>query len=124
MRIREIETEHFMVDIQGMFFELQPVAFEGRIWGVKPVCQHLRTIPDYCSFRGMLALGGNETTPNNDNNAVVGSRRAASGSARVTTFGVGDVRKGGEVRGAMHKCRLASRRIRFSLPASSAKRFT
>ena len=72
MRIREVETEHFMVDIQGMFYELQPIAFEGRIWGVKPICQHLRIIPDYCSYRGMLALGGNETTPNDDNNAVVG----------------------------------------------------
>lgn len=72
MRIREIETEHYMMDIQGMFYELQPIAFEGHIWGVKPVCQHLRTIPDYCSFRGMLALGGNETSPNSDNNAVAG----------------------------------------------------
>ena len=64
MRIREVETEHFMMDIHGMFYELQPIAFQDRIWGVKPVCQHLRIIPDYCSFRGMLALGGNETTPN------------------------------------------------------------
>jgi hypothetical protein len=72
MRIREVETEHFMVDIQGMFYELQPIAFEHRIWALKPVCQHLRTIPDYCSFRGLLALGGNETTPNGDDNAVVG----------------------------------------------------
>jgi hypothetical protein len=39
---------------------------------VKPVCQHLRIIPDYCAFRGLLALGGNQTSPNNDNNAVVG----------------------------------------------------
>lgn len=72
MRIREVETEHFMVDIQGMFYELQPIAFEHCIWALKPVCQHLRTIPDYCSFRGLLALGGNETTPNGDDNAVVG----------------------------------------------------
>jgi hypothetical protein len=72
MRIREVETEHFMMDIQGMFYELQPMAFEGRVWGVKPVCQHLRIIPDYCSFRGLLAMGGNETSPNDDNNAVVG----------------------------------------------------
>lgn len=72
MRIREIETEHYMVDLMGMFYELQPFPFEGRIWGIKPVCQHLRTIPDYCSFRGLLALGGNETSPNADNNAVVG----------------------------------------------------
>lgn len=72
MRIREIETEHYMMDIQGMFYELQPIAFDGHIWGVKPVCQHLRVIPDYCSFRGLLAIGGNESSPNDDNNAVVG----------------------------------------------------
>lgn len=72
MRIREVETEHFMVDIQGMFYELQPIAFEGRIWGLKPVCNHLRIIPDYCSFRGLLALAGNETTPNEGNYALSG----------------------------------------------------
>lgn len=72
MRIREVETEHFLMDIQGMFYELQPVAFENAIWGVKPICQHLRVIPDFTAFRGLLALGGNQTSPNQDNNAVVG----------------------------------------------------
>ena len=72
MRIREVETERFLMDIHGMFYELQPVAFEDHIWGVKPVCQHLRVIPDYCSFRGLLALGGNQNTPNGDNNPVGG----------------------------------------------------
>jgi hypothetical protein len=72
MRIREVETEHFLMDIHGMFYELQPIAFQGRIWGVKPICQHLRTIPDYTSFRGLLALGGNQGTPNNDNYALGG----------------------------------------------------
>jgi hypothetical protein len=72
MRIRELETEHYMMDIVGMFYELQPMPIENAIWGVKPVCQHLRIIPDYTSFRGMLALAGNETTPNADNNPVVG----------------------------------------------------
>ncbi len=76
MRIREVDTEHFLVDIHGMFYELQPMAFEGRIWGLKPVCQHLRIIPDYCAYRGLLALGGNQTSPNNDNNAVVGQPQA------------------------------------------------
>ncbi|MCC6345262.1 MAG: hypothetical protein IT166_23880 [Bryobacterales bacterium] len=72
MRIREVETEHFLADIQGSFFELQPIAFEGRIWGVKPICQHLRVIPDYTGFRGLLAVAGNETTANGDANPVVG----------------------------------------------------
>lgn len=72
MRIREVETEHYLMDIQGMFYELQPIAFQKQIWGVKPICQHLRIIPDYTSFRGLLALGGNQTTANADNNAVAG----------------------------------------------------
>jgi hypothetical protein len=72
MRIREVETEHFLMDIFGMFYELQPLAFEGRIWGVKPICAHLRTIPDYCPFRGLLALGGNEGSPNANNNPLGG----------------------------------------------------
>lgn len=76
MRIREVETEHFLMDIQGMFYELQPLAFENAIWGVKPICQHLRIIPDYCAYRGELVLGGNQTTPNADNNAVVGQPQA------------------------------------------------
>lgn len=72
MRIREVETEHFLMDIHGMFYELQPIAFNDHIWGVKPVCQHLRIIPDYCPFRGLLALGGNEGTPNGDNYSYSG----------------------------------------------------
>ena len=65
-------SEHYLMDIHGLMYELQPIAFEGRIWGVKPVCQHLRIIPDFCSFRGRFAVGGNETTPNADNNAYQG----------------------------------------------------
>jgi hypothetical protein len=76
MRIREVETEHFMMDMHGLFFELQPVAWENAIWGVKPVCQHLRIIPDYTAFRGLLALGGNQTSPNDDNNSVGGQPQA------------------------------------------------
>ncbi len=67
MRIREVETEHFLVDIHGLMYELQPIAFEDAIWGVKPVCSHLRIIPDFAPFRGLLALGGNTTSPNQDN---------------------------------------------------------
>jgi hypothetical protein len=76
MRIREVETEHFLMDIQGMFYELQPIAFEDRIWGIKPICQHLRIIPDYCAFRGLFAVGGNQTSPNADNNALGGQAQS------------------------------------------------
>lgn len=71
-RIREVETERFLMDIHGMFYELQPIAFQDAIWGVNPICAHLRIIPDYCSFRGMFAMAGNQNTPNGDNNPVGG----------------------------------------------------
>lgn len=72
MRIREVETEHFLMDIHGLMYELQPIAFEDAIWGVKPICSHLRIIPDFTAFRGLLALGGNNTSPNADNYRYAG----------------------------------------------------
>ena len=71
-RIREVETERFLVDVHGMFYELQPIAFQDAVWGVNPICAHLRIIPDYCSFRGLLAMAGNQNTPNRDNNPLGG----------------------------------------------------
>ena len=71
-RIREVETERFLMDIHGMFYELQPVAFQAAIWGVNPICSHLRIIPDYCSFRGMFVMAGNQNTPNNEHNPLGG----------------------------------------------------
>jgi hypothetical protein len=76
MRIREVETEHFLMDIVGQFYELQPMVFENVIRGVKPVCNHLRITPDFCAFRGLLALGGNSTSPNADNNTLGGQPQA------------------------------------------------
>ena len=51
------------MDMHGMFYELSPLGWGGSTWGVKPVAQHLRIIPDFCSWRGMLVLGGNQVTP-------------------------------------------------------------
>ncbi|MCO5217448.1 MAG: hypothetical protein M9909_01225 [Thermomicrobiales bacterium] len=35
-RIREVETERFLMDAHFMFYELAPLAYEGKIWGVRP----------------------------------------------------------------------------------------
>ena len=71
-RIREVETERFLMDAHGMFYELQPIAFEDAIWGVSPICRHLRVVPDFCSFRGLFVMAGNQNTPNADNNPLGG----------------------------------------------------
>jgi hypothetical protein len=65
-RIREVETERYLMDCHGIFYELSPIAYGNKVWGVRPVCTHLRVIPDYCSYRGFLVLGGNQVTPNRD----------------------------------------------------------
>lgn len=61
-RIREVETERFLMDIHGMFYELPRLAYGGRVWGIQPICRHLRVVPDFCSWRGMLVLAGNQAT--------------------------------------------------------------
>jgi hypothetical protein len=63
MRIREIETERAMMDCHGMFYEISYHTYSGHPFGIRPIAKHLRVIPDFCSWRGMLVLGGNQATP-------------------------------------------------------------
>lgn len=69
-RIRETEHERFLVDLHGMFYELSPWAYEGRIWGVKPIAQHLWVLGDFCSWRGMLVMGADNASPSRGHNAL------------------------------------------------------
>jgi hypothetical protein len=71
-RIREVETERYLMDCHGMFYELSPIAYDGKIWGVRPISTHLRIIPDFCAWRGLLVLSGNQTTPIADMNLWAG----------------------------------------------------
>lgn len=71
-RIREVEHERFLMDCHGMFYELTPTTYQNRVWGVNPICTHLRVIPDFCTFGGLLVLGGNQATPTGDSNLLTG----------------------------------------------------
>lgn len=71
-RIREVETERFLMDCHFMFYELAPLVYEDKVWGVRPISTHLRMIPDYCTWRGMLVLAGNQVTPIFDENRWAG----------------------------------------------------
>ena len=61
MRVREAQTERFLMDIHGIIYELPMMSYEGKIWGIKPVAYHLRLIPDYCFWRGLFVLAGDQT---------------------------------------------------------------
>lgn len=75
-RIREVESERWLMDAAGIFYELPAMQYAGRVWGVRPICTHLRIIGDFCSWNGLLVLAGDQTTPINDTNAYVGQPQA------------------------------------------------
>jgi len=71
-RIREVETERFLMDMHGLFYEVPRLAYGGHSWGIKPIGQHLRIVPDFCSWRGMLVLAGNQNTACTGNDHMIG----------------------------------------------------
>ena len=75
-RIREVESERWLMDCCGTFYELPAMQYGGKVWGVRPVSTHLRIIGDFCSWRGMLVLAGDQTTPIGDANPFVGQPQA------------------------------------------------
>jgi hypothetical protein len=75
-RIREVESERWLMNCSGMFYELPAMTYGGKVWGVRPICTHLRIIGDFCSWRGLLVLAGDQTTPIWDANAFVGQPQA------------------------------------------------
>lgn len=80
MRIREIETERAMMDCHGLFYEVGMHTYGDELWAIKPISSHLRVIPDFCSWKGMLVLGGNQATPMKfgpqDRNPLAGQSQA------------------------------------------------
>lgn len=72
MRIRAVETERYLMDLHGGFFQLSPFlarddAFATAMPRVEPIARHMRTIPDYAFWNGYLVLGGNQATPQSGN---------------------------------------------------------
>jgi hypothetical protein len=63
MRIREVETERALMDCHGLFYEVGMHTYGNNLWAIKPISSHLRVVPDFCSWKGMLVLGGNQATP-------------------------------------------------------------
>jgi len=61
MRIREVQTERFIMDAFGIFYELPMMTYGGFVWGIKPISYHLRIVPDFCFWRGMFVMAGDQT---------------------------------------------------------------
>jgi hypothetical protein len=59
-----------------MFYEVPAFTWGGATWGLKPISQHLRMVPDFASFRGFLVLGGNQVSSIFDANWVTGQSQS------------------------------------------------
>ncbi len=71
-RIRETEHERFLMDCHGMFYELSPWAYGGRVWGLRPVSTHLWVLGDFCSWQGLLVMGADNASPSGGQSHLVG----------------------------------------------------
>lgn len=71
VRIKEVETEGYLMDHFGIFYDLCPVAWEGKVFGIRPVSAHLKKIQDFCSYRGMLVLSGDQMSATGENSCKV-----------------------------------------------------
>jgi hypothetical protein len=69
-RIRSVEHERFLMDLHGMFYELSPWAYNNRVWGIKPISQHLWVHGDFCSWKGMLVLGSDNASVDAEENTL------------------------------------------------------
>ena len=61
--IREIESERFMMNIHGTFYEMPRSA---GLNSLRPVASHNKKIIDYCTWRGMLVLSGIDSKAKGD----------------------------------------------------------
>jgi hypothetical protein len=61
MRIREVQTERYLMDAMGIFYDLPALVYGDHVMPIRPVCTHLRICPDLVSWRGMLVLAGDQT---------------------------------------------------------------
>lgn len=61
MRIREAQTERYLMDLHGMFYELPALIYDERIWGIRPISTHLRIVPDFCHWRGLFVMASDQT---------------------------------------------------------------
>jgi len=61
MRIRDAQTERFLMDLHGIFYELPIQVYGKTILPIRPISNHLRIVPDFCYWRGLFVMGGDQT---------------------------------------------------------------
>ncbi|MBD0258719.1 MAG: hypothetical protein ICV83_23630 [Cytophagales bacterium] len=60
MRIREAQTERYLMDVHGIFYEMPTITYGGNIMAIRPIANHLRMVPDFCYWRGLFVMAGDQ----------------------------------------------------------------
>jgi len=53
--VRELESERYLMNIHGTFYEMP---YDDGLPRIRPVCSHGKQIVDFCTWRGLTVLGG------------------------------------------------------------------
>ena len=73
--VREVQSERFLVNVHGSFYEMPR---DTRVPHIKPVSTHNRAIVDFCSWRGLLVLSGTRLGARPDGNHFASPDSAVS----------------------------------------------
>ena len=65
MRIRKAQTERYLMDLHGIFYEMPTITYGGNVMAIRPIANHLRLVPDFVSRRGMFVMASDQNDRSN-----------------------------------------------------------
>lgn len=88
--LREVATERALLNAAGTFYVL-PRTTSGGAAKLQPVCSHAKKITDFCSWRGLLVLGGVRATALDDPRVIGRGITEGDPAAAAPAVWVGDI---------------------------------
>jgi hypothetical protein len=61
-RIREVGGGKFLMVMHGQMFEFPRTFSRADTSGIRPICTHLRYVPDFCDWNGRLVIASDDTS--------------------------------------------------------------
>ena len=61
-RIREVGDGTFLMVMHGQMFDFPRTFSRANTAGIRPVCTHLRYVPDFCDWNGRLVIASDDTS--------------------------------------------------------------
>jgi hypothetical protein len=61
-RIREVGNGKFLMVMHGQMFDFPRTFSRANTAGIRPICTHLRYVPDFCDWNGRLVIASDDTS--------------------------------------------------------------